>query len=359
MSDSLDITPAAAITSEACAWVAQLETGNLSASDIAALREWMARSPQHAREIKEIAAHSGDLSLLTEMAEPMVAAIESDLRRPVWRLRTPRLAVAFGAVLAMVFVVVMSVTLISPANTDPAIYKTAIGEIQSIELPDGTIVKLNTASQIEIDFTKKQRRVRLVSGEALFDVAHNPARPFKVYAGETVSEAIGTSFVVRLRNAVTELAVVEGVVAFSNLAQSVRPVDSQVMTSELAEPLSEKRVIVKAGNILTSAQIGEAELATMPVELPVIETREIQRKLSWTEGLFDFSQTPLDEVVAEISRHHDVSIEIVDPDLRALKFGGMFRTGDVDSLLEALEDLGLEVEHAGDNVILLHKAEAS
>lgn len=357
MSDSLNITPAAEITVEACAWVAQLETGRLSASDIAALREWMARSPQHAREIKGIAEHSGDLSLLTDMAEPMAAVIESGLRRPAWRLRAPRLA--FAAVAAMAFALVVSITLINPISTDSAIYKTAIGEIQSIELPDGTTVKLNTASQIEIDFTKMQRRVRLVSGEALFDVAHNSARPFKVYAGETVSEAIGTSFVVRLRNTVTELAVVEGMVAFSNLAQSVRPADTQAVTPEIAEPASGQRVIVNAGNILTSTQIGEAELANAPVELPVIETREIQRKLSWTEGLFDFSQTPLDEVVAEITRHHDVSIEIVDPDLRALRFGGMFRTGDVESLLEALEGLGLVVEHVSDDVILLHKAEDS
>ena len=336
--------------------MAQLETGHLSASDIAALREWMARSPQHAREIKEIAAHSGDLSLLTDMAEPMAAAIGSGLRRPAWPLRAPRLAFSFGAVAVMAFALVLSVMAINPTSTDPAIYKTAIGEIQSIELADGTIVKLNTASQIEIDFTKKQRRVRLVSGEALFDVAHNPTRPFKVYAGETVSEAIGTSFVVRLRDAVTELAVVEGVVAFSKLAQSALP-EANEATPEAVTSATEPRVIVKAGNVLTSKQIRDVEIANAIVELPVIETREIQRKLSWTEGLFDFSQTPLDEVVAEITRHHDVSIEIVDPDLRALKFGGMFRTGDVDSLLEALEDLGLVVEYASNDVILLHKAE--
>lgn len=362
MSDPLNIAPATEITAEACAWVAQLETGDLSASDIAALREWMARSPIHAKEVKEIAALSGQLSVLTEMAEPMAeaAAIDNELRKSQSRWGLPAPAFVVGGMLAMFFVAFVAMTMLRTPVQSPEIYKTAIGEIQSVDLPDGTSVKLNTASQIEIDFSGKVRRVRLVSGEALFDVAHNPSRPFKVYAGETVSEAIGTSFVVRLRDAVTELSVVEGVVAFSNLAQSVNPIAPDRPTSAQSAAEGQRanaRVVVKAGNVLTSNEIPRETKDSAPLVLPVIETREIQRKLSWTEGLFDFSQTPLDEVVAEISRHHDVSIEIVDADLRSLKFGGMFRTGDVGGLLEALQGLGIVVEYASDDVILLRRAQ--
>ncbi len=360
MSERIDIGSSSEITNEACAWVAQIESGDLSGSDIAALQEWMGRSPQHAREIKEIAALSGQLSILTEMAEPLAkaAALDNELRKPRWRsaLGAPAFAAAGG--LAAIFALIVSIFVLSPTPQSPVHYRTAVGEIQTIELADGSIIKLNTDSEIEVDFRQRTRSVRLISGEALFDVASNPDRPFIVYSGETVSEAVGTSFVVRLRDRITELAVVEGKVAFSILSKTVSaPAQPSSIATSMPEPLTTSGVIVGAGQTLTSETIPIEAAGNPNPDLPTIETREIQRKLSWTEGLFDFSETPLDEVVAEISRHNNVTIEIVDADLRALKFGGMFRTGDVDQLLEALEGLGIAVEHAGDDRILLRKAE--
>lgn len=351
------------IVSEACAWIAQLESGDLSAADFAALREWMGRSPAHAREIRNIANLSGQLAVLTELAPALEvsAGVGHSLRKQSKGRRIFAPAFATAITLLIVSGVVISALLFN-ADATPKIYKTAVGEYQTITLADGTDVSLNTFSQIEVDFNDDERRVRLVNGEALFEVASNPKRPFVVYSDTAVAEAVGTSFVVRLREAVTELAVVEGVVAFSKLPSSI---ETSAKRGSSASPeentparATAERVIVKAGQALTSTALTSIATAASAQDIPVLTERDLQRKLSWTDGFLDFSETPLEDVIEELTRHNPVSIEIADPDLKQLKFGGIFRTGDVEQLLGALEGLGVVVDRQGDNQYQLRTADA-
>ena len=341
------------ITSEACAWIAQLESGDLSASDLAALREWMGRSPAHHQEIIDIAELSGQLSALTELAAPLEgsAAVRHELRKPA-RMRRHFAATLAAVVLFLAVGGAFVTTLLFDADATPEIYKTAVGEYQTFSLADGTNVSLNTDSQIEVDFNDAERRVRLISGEALFEVASNPKRPFVVYSDTAIAEAVGTSFVVRLREAVTELAVVEGVVAFSKLPVSIEA----PLKSRPKEPIKEKpgladpeRVFVRAGQALTSSDLTAALTTPARENIPVLTERDLQRKLSWTDGFLEFSETPLEDVVEELTRHNAVSVEIADPALKQLEFGGIFRIGDVEQLLGALEGLGVEVVDQGEN----------
>ena len=384
MSKNTNFTADKEITAEACAWVAQLESGNLTAADLSALREWMGRSPQHASEIKAIAALSGELSVLTELTENINEAIAADnaLRRPAWKKLATSRGALVGAV-ACCFALVFGALIYAnnfTAYEQPQIYATNIGEYNEFTLRDGSTVKLNTASQVEVAYTDDMRRIRLIEGEAFFDVAHNPDRPFVVYSGEMQAQAIGTSFVVRLRDMVTELSVVDGVVAFSKVALSdagqnegglsdmsgsARKIGAAGRSgfdqvSEAGEGL--RRVLVQAGQTLLSTNLDDA--ASAEVVSPIdVDARAIQRKLSWTEGLFDFSDTPLEEVVAEINRHNSVVVEIADPELKQLRFGGMFRTGDLDSLLDALTRLDVDVlrsQEAGNDetaIIILKKSD--
>lgn len=363
MSTSSDLNTDSNIVSEACSWIAQIESGSLSAADLATLREWMNRSPAHTAEIRHIAEISLQLSALTELVEPLEqsAGIGSSVRKSTHRklLATPIVAAAsLCAFIAMA--ALFSYRSIS--GDSPNIYITDIGQYKTIELLDGTTVKLNTSTQIEVDYSTVKRRVRLIYGEALFDVAKDKTRPFVVYSDSAIAEAVGTSFVVRLRDAVTELAVVEGIVAFSKLPitpELVEPENNrgpEAIASQAVNP-DTQTVIVKAGQVLSSDLLLQGG-ASVDAVIPTISLREIQRKLSWTEGLLEFSKTPLEEVIAEVTRHNDLSIEIVDPSLKDLKFGGIFRTGDLDPLLEALAGLGVEIEHVDDDRILLRHAES-
>ncbi|MEM8935880.1 MAG: FecR domain-containing protein [Pseudomonadota bacterium] len=352
-----DITVDSEITTEACAWVAQVESGNMSGADLAALREWMGRSSAHRQEIRQIAEISGQLAILTELASAIEAnaGVGHGARRT-----TARKAFAAPAFMAVLALIVGGIALFtmqrSGVHAMPEIYKTAVGEYQTVSLSDGTSVSLNTASQIEVDFNDEERRVRMIEGEALFDVASNPKRPFVVYSDNAVAEAVGTSFVVRLRNTLTELAVVEGVVAFSRLPQSINLAapDDVLEAAPNEQPLDQ--VIVRAGQTLTSGEISTHSAISEAPDIPSLTERDLQRKLSWTEGFLEFSDTPLEEVVGELTRHNPISIDILEPDLRELKFGGIFRTGDVDQLLAALEGLGVDVERVDDDHFVLRTA---
>jgi len=366
MSERSSINANREITAEASAWLAQLESGDLSGADLAAFREWMGRSPAHAKEMRAMAALSRRLSVLTEMAEPLARAASADsgLRKPRAR-KTGRL-VAVASMVTACFVaagVFFAPSILLLSAPEPARYETAVGEYRLVRLSDGTTMKLNTDTTIEVDYGETMRRVHLLRGEAVFNVAHSPDRPFVVYSGETAAEAIGTSFIVRLREQVTELSVIEGVVSFAKVVQAAKSKAGAAKPAQGREDAEKPQretqaILLMAGQALTSAQIPAETSAQQTVPVALIAPRELQRKLSWTDGVFDFSDTPLQEVVDEINRYNPVQVEIVDADLRAMKFGGIFETSDPEALLEALEDLGVRVERAGDNRILLHSRQA-
>ncbi|HYG28420.1 MAG TPA: FecR domain-containing protein, partial [Caulobacteraceae bacterium] len=94
-----------------------------------------------------------------------------------------------------------------------AIRGTALGERRVVALEDGSRVELNTDSRIEVAYAEDQRRIVLLKGEALFEVAKDPSRPFVVMANGAEVRAIGTAFNIRLREKLVELTVTEGVVS--------------------------------------------------------------------------------------------------------------------------------------------------
>src|SRR6202042_1154910 len=102
----------------------------------------------------------------------------------------------------------------------PQEFRTALGEQRSVLLADGSRATLNTASTIEVILQKGRREVRLVQGEALFEVAHDSARPFVVRAGNALLKDVGTQFNVDMRSNGTTVTVVEGQVAVDSAATS-------------------------------------------------------------------------------------------------------------------------------------------
>src|SRR5205823_10321982 len=92
-------------------------------------------------------------------------------------------------------------------------FETRHGEQLSRRLPDNSVLHLNTDSAVTIRFGKTERLVTLMSGQADFEVAHDPERAFRVFAGAAEVVAIGTKFDVRLEHDATVVTVVEGRVA--------------------------------------------------------------------------------------------------------------------------------------------------
>jgi len=343
------------IVSEACAWIVQIEDRNLTIADQAAFKEWVNRSPVHKAEIRRLAHLSGDLNSLTDMMQPLDEAMmrHRKVRKPkIWRKRfMPILTVSVVAVF-MVFFGINSGHQTSPALDTPVLYQTVVGGKQDIILTDGSVLKLNTDTEVEVDYNAERRKIRLIKGEAFFQVAHNPDRPFLVYAGDDVVRAVGTAFRVRRLDEKIEVTVTEGRVELKTEAPHV---DVVILVPEKNE--AEKSPIARIKPIAIGA--GESITYMASVQNNTVEKiskREIERELSWQDGLLEFSETPLDEVITDLSRYTTLKIEIADPELRDLKFGGLFRTDGLSVLFDTLEtDFDIEVDYAEDNVVRISR----
>lgn len=316
------------VEEEAARWVVRLDEARTTDAERAEFEAWRAASPLHADAFNRLRETWRDLDALAEISIGHAPPEPSMLGGRTAMIGG--LALAAAALVAAVFIGLQ----IRPVEAPPAtlaqaalpidLYTTEIGAQERIDLPDGSAITLNTASQVEVRYSAAERGVRLLEGEAFFDVAHDPARPFRVYAREGVAAAVGTAFSVRLQADGVELVVSDGKVSFAE-------------ASEVAQPV---------------AYVAAGQTASFRDRVNIIETieaQEVDRKLSWTRGRLVFAGEPLSQVVADISRYTDVSIAFANADVANLPVGGYFDVGEVDRLLEALEtSFALRVERVDD-----------
>nr|WP_298728080.1 FecR domain-containing protein [uncultured Steroidobacter sp.] len=331
------------ITKEACAWIAQLDGDQPpSAEDLAALREWMNRSPAHGQELRRLAELWGDLNVLTELAGATAESSARAARRAAgpraWRPSAAALSIACGCLLAVIgLVLIWNNGTHSPADVT---YRTTIGEQMHQRLPDGSGLTLNTDSSVRLAFSEAQRAVWLLHGEAHFTVAHDRARPFVVYAGNGQVRAVGTAFSVRVQDREVEVVVTEGTVELAAAAAG-----SAGDISHSGEARISKLAMLEAGHTASFSDHVES--------LASVSADELARRVSWKQGKLVFSGEPLDAVVREVRRYTTRTIEFADPAVRELRVGGQFRVDDIDALFDALElSFGVEVTRDGDRIVL-------
>jgi transmembrane sensor len=326
MSQRAEWMDQSAVEVEAAAWIAQLDAGGLSDADKAALREWCARSEAHRHALRRLGAIWSELDQLAVL--PELAARPPAVARPA-RLKwnafwAAHAAVVLVAVMIGLFVWTHYLPGIGLVEQPVQIYATQVGEVKPLQLVDRSFAHLNTDSLVEIDYRANERRVRLIKGEALFDVAKDPDRPFIVYAGANTVRAIGTRFAVRISQKDVEVVVSEGKVELTRAAAGgsgpSRPV-----------PISSLRA-------QQTARLDADARAGAPVHIETVDAGELARRLSWATGVLEFDGEPLEKVVEEVSRYTPLRIEIGDPSLRQLPVGGRFRVGETQALFDVLEN---------------------
>lgn len=211
------------------------------------------------------------------------------------------------------------------------LHRTAVGERRLLALADGSKVTLNTASTVELAFTDKVRRVRLVRGEALFEVAHDASRPFLVDAGAARFRALGTAFNVRLRPDLVELTVTQGVVG-------VVAEDGRVDRPVAAKIAAGGGAVVRSGAVAPTA----------------LDDQHLRQRTSWQAGVLEFDGESLAQVVGEFNRYRQQPIVIGDPRLEAVRIGGRFEVGEADKFLSALtSSFPIEAIATADGGVLL------
>lgn len=317
------------IDKEACAWIAQFDGAEPTEADLEAFREWINRSPRHREAMQRLSTLWGEMNVLTELAVPPLAATRA--RAPAW---------AWPLSLAASLLLILASLLLFSGTDGPApvLYATVIGEQREVSLPDGTQIQLNTSTQVRVAYTGRVRELYLLDGEAYFDVAHEPERPFRVQVDQRTVSAVGTAFSLRRDGGALEVLVTEGVVELAEQARGALAIGS------------DRRLLgtVKQGQRVRIDEVLETAEA--------VSEEEVARDLAWREGMLSFAGEPLAMVVAEIGRYDDARIVIEDPQLRDLRIGGYFRAGDTDALLDTLEaGFPIEVVRGADGSVTLRR----
>lgn len=281
--------------------------------------------------------------------EPDVAAIEAMKRRLDRKRLTVRLARRYAlAGVAVAAAVVAAVIAVSSFLRVPVQYQTQRGEERSILLADGSRVTLNSASAVEVQLGKSFRVVRLLRGEALFEVSHDAARPFDVHAGGAVLRAIGTEFNVDINGVRTAVTVLEGRVAVMRTGDAARePAPMATSPGPTLErfPAPRGALILSAAErvVITSAGTGTPQ-----------QVSDLDAVTSWTRGELVFEHRPLKEIVADFDRYGGRRIVIESARLEAQDVTGVIQLNDPDSLLSFLADVpGVVTRRDADGSIIV------
>lgn len=345
--------PTAAMEREAAARLASLDAG-ANPADRAAVDAWRAADPRHEAAWRRVSAASRALDRLQAL-RPDSARRNADpdlpLPRGAARVRQRRVRRALTAS-AAAFALTLGWFAFRPAPElrGPAeqILVSEVGRVQKHVLPDGSTLRLNTATEVAVAFDDRTRRLRLVRGEAHFEVAKDANRPFVVRTPTAVVRAVGTAFSVRLNAETLEVLVTEGSVGIAapNAADaSLLPPDPQT---------GRPRPALHAGN---RAVVAADPNAAKPVAtVSAVDEGELVRRLAWHEGRLEFAPTALENIVAEMNRYTMRRLVIDDPAVARLNIGGSFRTGDWETLVRLLEaNFGVVAQSDGDVLRLRRK----
>jgi transmembrane sensor len=309
------MSPAARIEEEAARWLLQREEPGWSEADAQALEAWLADSSAHQAAFWRL--EHGWRRADRIAARPLPSAEET---KPSWSRRFAPLAASVAALLgAAVWL-----------GHDMAgrIYATDVGGHEIAPLPDGTRVELNTDTRLRADVTRDHREVWLDKGEAYFEVAHDKAHPFTIYAGKRKVTVLGTRFSVRRSGDEVQVTVVEGRVRVDP-TQAPKPTPATVLT---------------AGQIA----IAKGAAATLVTPKTV---QAAKAELSWRQGMLVFDQYTVERAAEEFNRYNRRKIVVSDAAAGAIRIGGTFETDNIDGFVELLQQgYGLKIEKTDDEV---------
>ncbi len=369
----VDFPDRKSIEEEAGAWLIKLDGDRApSTEELASLREWLERSPVHREQLRSFAEFWGKMNVLTELAVPLGHANGRTNRSFVENLRhaIPQLGQA-SIVTALIVIGVATTFWLRP---DPFLssndfYATAVGQQRSMTLADGSVVLLNTNSQIKVAYDNEYRNIRLLQGEAHFTVEKNAEHPFRVYAGNGRMQAVGTAFSVYLKDDTVDVTVTEGRVALAFVDRvSPRRVIQQETPRGRNQSSGTNAMVdgvfiealgtITAGESATIQSARDTDIVSTINAIETVEAQEMAKRLSWRDGMLTFAGDPLEDVVDEISRYTTVSIEITDPVVKAMRIGGRFPIGETDAMFDALEaNFGLRVTRLSHDRVLVSVAE--
>lgn len=295
-------------------WVVRLASADMTASDMQRFKDWLAQSPAHRDVFEKERSFWQRLGGLKAASGPQnwgeaSPAVHRPAPRPV--IRTRRRTVLAGALMAacIAFLVLFGGDIGSALMAD---YRTGVGEQRTVMLPDGSTVHLNTGTAIAVAFDSVERRVELLTGEALFEVAPDPTKPFRVAAADGVTQAVGTAFVVRTGDDGASVTVTAGVTS----------VTSPAGASNLGAT-----VMAGAGQ-RTSYSRGHAPRLAEAIDAATAAT--------WRHGVIRIDDLSLDAALAELDRYRPGRIVLMGGGTVYQSVSGAFDVTNLDAAIAGL-----------------------
>lgn len=317
------------LVSEALDGLIVLKTRTPTTAETQRLERWRSQSPEHEAAWRNALALwegleplrgrplSGSSPLPLETARANLAEaivrprrLRSETDPALSRSRGtafPRHSVRLGWAIACLFILIAGLVFLDPMLALQADYRTAKGEIHDVLLPDGSRASLNSDSAVAVRFEHSTRRIELLRGEAFFEVAKDPARPFVAASRHGEAKAVGTAFTVRQSEEKTEIAMLEGVVEASTFRL---------------------RVSLKAGQAASLEADGRV----------VLRKSGVDHAAAWREGYLIFDQTPLAEVVATLNRYRKGRVTLLNESFADRRLSGLFRLADTDRVIDAIAE---------------------
>jgi transmembrane sensor len=291
------------IEARASRWLAARDAGDATAEEAAEFSRWLDEDIRHRVAYLRLEASWRRADRLRGL-RPLDRAVDPDL------LTAPAPRCVWPAALAASLVVAVLGGLWAwQQHFSWQHYETRIGGFSRIVLDDGSIIDLNTNSEVRVRLGES-RDVRLLRGEGHFQVAPDKQRPFTVAAADAAVRAVGTAFTVRLRERErVDVLVSEGSVAVA----SANVQDAPPLVAGDAAVVLQDRVSVSR-----------------------VEPQLLARRLAWTSGRLEFRGETLGEAVEEFNRYNRRQIRLSQPSLAALRVGGSFGATDPESFASAL-----------------------
>jgi transmembrane sensor len=314
------------IVASAAKWAARVDRGTLSEQEQRDLDAWLEQDRRH------LGAYARARAVTAHFDRARALGTSFDHRQfrepPLRRLRGGGRSWLAGALAAGVALIAVTWFLRAPSGE----FATRQGEVRLVPLADGSAITLNTETRLHVDYSKVERTVDLREGEALFNVAHDRARPFVVHAGDTQIRAVGTSFTVRrLAGEKVKVLVREGVV-------------------EVTEDVPVKSTTIRVAALSQAVLQPQTVTAIAPVP-----AAQIDRELAWQQGMISLDGRTLREAAVEFARYNKIQIIIEDPSIADRTVTGLFSANNPVGFARAVAtSMSLKVDVDSNGVRLSH-----
>jgi transmembrane sensor len=303
------VSAADRIEQEASRWLATRDAGAGTAGQREEFNAWLAADIRHRVTYLRLEANWHRVGRLRDL-RPLDRDVDPDLLKE----RTLRRPWPLAAAASLVLALVGGGLWLYQQNFSWQHYETRVGGFARVVLDDGSVIDLNTNSEVRVHLGDTRREVRLIRGEGRFQVAHDTSRPFTVSAAGAAVRAVGTAFTVRLRDSArVDVLVSEGKVAIVSASDS--------------------------GRVPPAPPLGAGEAAVVVadhISVSRVEPQQLERRLAWTSGRLQFRGEPLAEAVAEFNRYNRRQLKLADASLESLHVGGNFAATDPESFAAAL-----------------------